>query len=323
MRFVRLRKHRADQRIRNLFSETRISADDLVMPYFVVEGRNKKEPIGSMPGIYRLSVDNLVKDIKEARNLGIKAVLVFGIPAKKDNQAREAYKKNGIVQKAVKAIKKDIKDIIVITDVCLCGYTLHGHCGIVKARGHTVDNDATLKILARIALSHADSGADFVAPSAMMDGQVRAIREELDKNDFRDAGILAYSAKYASGFYGPFREAMDSAPEFGDRKTYQMDYRNSDEALKEIEEDINEGADIVMVKPAMSYLDIVYRAKEKFNTPLAAYNVSGEYSAVKKLSEGNTAKERDLALEILTSIKRAGADIIITYYAKKAAGWLK
>jgi len=330
MEFVRLRRLRRNSFIRDMVSQTRISAGDLVMPYFAIRGRNKKEPIKSMPGIYRLSMDNLVKDIKEARGLGINSVLLFGIPVKKDEYGKEAYNKNGVVQKAIKAIKKDTGDIVIITDVCLCGYVSHGHCGIIKkreARGkkqeRIVDNDKTLKVLAKIALSHAEAGADFVAPSAMMDGQVRAIREVLDKNGFHDTGILAYSAKYASNFYGPFREALDSTPEFGDRKTYQMDYRNSDEALREIQEDINEGADIVMVKPSLAYLDIIYRAKDKFNIPLAAYNVSGEYNAIKKLSQGDKLKEKDLAIEVLTSIKRAGADIIITYHAKEAARWLR
>jgi porphobilinogen synthase len=328
MRFVRLRKHRANQRIRDLFSETKISASDLVMPYFVIEGNNKNEPIKSMQGIFRLSIDNLVKDIKEAKSLGIKAALLFGVCDKKDKFGKEAYSETGIVQKAVRSIKSNIKDFLVITDVCLCEYTSHGHCGIVKRpktqnKDFYIDNDETLKILSKIAISHAEAGADFVAPSAMMDGQVRAIREALDKNGFQDTGILAYSAKYASNFYGPFREALDSTPEFGDRKTYQMDYRNSDEALREIQEDINEGADIVMVKPSLAYLDIIYRAKEKFNIPLAAYNVSGEYSAIKKLSQGDKVKEKDLALEVLTSIKRAGADIIITYHAKEVVRWLK
>lgn len=330
MRFVKLRKHRASQRIRDLLSETKISASDLVMPYFVIEGNNKNEPIKSMPGISRLSTDNLVRDIKEAMASGIKLVLLFGVCGKKDKFGSEAYSEAGIVQKAVRAVKDNIKDVTVITDVCLCGYTPHGHCGIIrgqgardKRQGYVVDNDETLKVLAEVALSHAEAGADFVAPSAMMDGQVKTIRKILDKNNFKHVKILAYSAKYASSFYGPFRDALNSSPRFGDRKSYQMDYRNSREALKEIREDIKEGADIVMVKPALAYLDIIYRAKEEFNTPLAAYNVSGEYALVKKLSEGNSIKEKDLAMEVLTSIKRAGADVIITYYAKKAAGWLK
>jgi len=325
---IKLRRLRRNSLIRGIVSQTRISASDFVMPYFAVAGRNKKETIESIPGFYRLSIENLVKDIEETRGLGINSAFLFGIPVKKDEYGKEAYNEDGVVQRAIKAIRKDIGDIVIITDVCLCGYTSHGHCGIVKRpktknKDFYIDNDETLKILSKIAISHAEAGVDFVAPSAMMDGQVRAIREALDKNGFQDTGILAYSAKYASNFYGPFREALDSTPEFGDRKTYQMDYRNADEALREIQEDINEGADIVMVKPSLAYLDIIYRAKEKFNIPLAAYNVSGEYSAIKKLSQGDKVKEKDLALEVLTSIKRAGADIIITYYAKEAVRWLK
>ncbi|MDD5449831.1 MAG: porphobilinogen synthase [Candidatus Omnitrophica bacterium] len=339
-------------------SETRLSAEDLVMPYFVIAGKNKREPIKSMPGIFRLSVDNLIGDIDEAQGLGIKAVLLFGVTENKDDEASEAYNKNGVVQRAIREIKKSIgkdrdkkgkirDDVIVIADVCLCGYTSHGHCGIVKkSQWSMVNNDATIKVLAKIAVSHAEAGADLVAPSAMADGQVAAIRAALDKNGFEDTGILAYSAKYASNFYGPFREAAASVPRFGDRKTYQMDFRNSGEALREIKRDIDEGADIVMVKPALAYLDVIRRAKDRFNIPLAAYNVSGEYSMVKaycrssviaRSPEGATkqsqkrdcfgtsclAMTRDLVLEILTSIKRAGADLIITYHAKEAAKWLK
>lgn len=334
MGFIRLRKHRANQRIRDLFSETKISASDLVMPYFAIEGKNKNKPIKSMPGISRLSIDNLVKDIKEAMGLGIKSVLLFGVCDKKDEFGTEAYSETGIVQKAVRAVKKNIKDVAVITDVCLCGYTSHGHCGIIERpktkdqRPRTenedlyMDNDETLKILSKIALSHAEAGADFVAPSAMMDGQVKMIRKMLDKNNFKHVKILAYSAKYASSFYGPFRDAMNSSPRFGDRKSYQMDFRNSVEALREIEEDIKEGANIVMVKPSLAYLDIISRASQAFNAPIAAYNVSGEYAMLKSYCKSREA-EKNLVLEILTSIKRAGADIIITYYAKEAARWLK
>lgn len=324
MGFVRLRRLRSSQRIRDLFAQTKILPKDLIMPYFVIEGRNKKEAIKSMPGIYRLSVDNLLKDVKEAGGLGIKAVLLFGICREKDEKGSGAFSKDGIAQKAIKAIKKDAQDLAVITDVCLCGYTSSGHCGIVRAQSEfIIDNDETLKILAKIALSHAQAGADFVAPSAMMDGQVKAIREALDKNGFKGTGILAYSAKYASSFYGPFREALDSMPQFGDRKTYQLDYRNSDEALREIKEDIKEGADMVMVKPALSYLDIIQKAKQNLNLPIAAYNVSGEYSLVKFASEKGLFNEKDIILEILTAIKRSGADLIITYHAKEAARWLK
>lgn len=320
MSVVRLRRLRRNNIIRDWISQTELRPKDIILPYFVIEGRGVKKPIRSMPGVYHLSIDNLLKDVTEAQRVGIKSILLFGIPEKKDEIGSQAYKKNGVVQKAIRAIKKEFKDLIVITDVCLCGYTLHGHCGIVN--GKKIDNDATLKVLAKIALSHARAGADFVAPSAMMDGQVSAIRKSLDKNGFRDIGIFAYSAKYASNFYGPFREALDSAAQFGDRKNYQMDFRNSDEALRKIKQDIDEGADIVMVKPALAYLDIIYRAKENFHIPIAAYNVSGEYSMIKEASGGDKIKERDLALEVLTSIKRAGADLIISYFGKDVGKWL-
>lgn len=328
MGFVRLRRLRKTAPIRELLCETRLSVKDLIAPYFVIDGRNKKEEIRSLPGICRLSIDNLIKDIEEVKDSGIKTVLLFGLCNKKDELGTHAYRKDGLVQRAIKTLRKEIKDIAVVTDVCLCGYTLHGHCGIVKKtkiknQKFYVDNDATLKILAKIALSHAEAGADFVAPSAMMDGQVETIREVLDKNDFKGAGILAYSAKYASGFYGPFREALDSSPQFGDRKTYQMDYRNSDQALREIEQDIAEGADIVMVKPALAYLDIIYRVKQKFNIPVAAYNVSGEYALAKAADSKGIACGKEVVREILTAIKRAGADLIITYHAKEVAKWLK
>ncbi|MDP3732222.1 MAG: porphobilinogen synthase [Candidatus Omnitrophota bacterium] len=333
---IKLRRLRSNEQIRNLFGQTQVSAKNMVMPYFVIEGKNKREPVKSMPGIYRLSSDNLIRDIREIKDLGINAILLFGIAQKKGALGTESYSKTGIAQKAIKEIRKQIKDIIIITDVCLCGYTDHGHCGIVKKsniknqksktqtkiKNFYIDNDETLKILAKIALSHAQAGVDFVAPSAMMDGQVSAIRDALDNNGFKNTGILAYSAKYASTFYGPFREALDSTPQFGGRKTYQMDYRNSDEALREVQQDIDEGADIVMVKPALSYLDIIYRVKQKFNVPVAAYNVSGEYSMVKSAAKEALANEKEIILEILTSIKRAGADLIITYHAKEAASWL-
>jgi len=318
MQAVRLRRLRERAFIRNWISETQLHPKQIILPYFVVEGRNVKREIKSMPGVYHLSIDNVLKDLKEA--YGIKAILLFGVTNTKDAKGSQAYKKNGIVQKAIKAIKKKYKDLIIMTDVCLCGYASHGHCGIV--RGNRIDNDETLKILVKIALSHAEAGANFVAPSAMMDGQVKAIRKALDKKGFEDVGILAYSAKYASNFYGPFREALDSVPQFGDRKSYQMDFRNAEEALREIKQDIDEGADIVMVKPALAYLDIIHRAKEKFNIPIAAYNVSGEYSMIKKASDGDNARERDLALEVLTSIKRAGADFIISYFGKEVGKWL-
>jgi len=318
MQAVRLRRLREKDFIRDWVSETELHPKHIILPYFVIEGRNVRREIKAMQGVYHLSIDNVLKDLKEA--YGIKAILLFGVTNIKDVIGSQAYKKNGIVPKTIKAIKTKYKDLIVMTDVCLCGYTSHGHCGIVK--GKSIDNDETLKILAKIALSHAEAGADLVAPSAMMDGQVATIRQALDKKGFKDVGILAYSAKYASNFYGPFREALDSAPQFGDRKSYQLDFRNAEEALREIKQDIDEGADIVMVKPALAYLDIIHRAKEKFNIPIAAYNVSGEYSMIKKASDGDNARERDLALEVLTSIKRAGADFIISYFGKEVGKWL-
>ena len=304
-------------------------AFELIQPYFVTQGKNKKEPIKHFPGVSRLSIDNLIKDIREAKDLGIKKVLIFGTSQSKDLVGSDAYSVNGIVQQAIRAIKQKIKGISVITDVCLCGYTMHGHCGILRKENKVLfDRNKTRQALAKIALSHAQAGADFVAPSAMMTGQVGAIRQALDKNGFKKVGILAYSAKYASNFYGPFREALDSSPRFGDRRTYQLDYRKSDQALREIEQDIKEGADIVMVKPALAYLDIIYRVKLKFNIPLAAYNVSGEYAMVKSYIQRIKNRvqraeiEKNLVLEILTAIKRAGADLIISYHAKQVARWL-
>ena len=315
----RLRRLREKKAVRDWVGETKLRVSDIILPYFAVEGEGIKRPISSMPGIYHLSIDELIKDIQKIE--GIKSILLFGIPGKKDAKASGAYREDGVIQKAVRLIKKKYKDLIIITDVCMCAYTSNGHCGVIK--NNRIDNDETLEVLAKIVLSHAEAGIDFVAPSAMMDGQVGRIRESLDKNGFKDVGILGYSAKYASNFYGPFREALDSAPQFGDRKTYQMDYRNSYEALREIDCDIKEGADIVMVKPALAYLDIIYRAKQKFSVPIAAYNVSGEYSAIKSLSAGDPDKEKKLALEVLTSIKRAGADLIISYFGKDIAGWLR
>ncbi len=313
MQVARLRRLRQSANLRDWISQTRLSPKDIILPYFVVEGSNVIKEIKAMPGVYHFSIDNLLRDISKTK--GIKSILLFGIPKTKDERGSQVYRDDGIEQKAIKAIKREFKKLIVITDVCLCGYTTHGHCGIVK--GNRIVNDETIKVLAKTALSHAQAGADLVAPSAMMDGQVKAIREVLDKNGFDDTGILAYSAKYASSFYGPFREALDSRPRFGDRKSYQMDYRNADEALREIKQDIDEGADLVMVKPALAYLDIIYRAKQKFNVPIAAYNVSGEYSMVKKLAGGDKIREKELALETLTSIRRAGADLIISYFGKE------
>ncbi len=312
---------------RELPPTARLEPKDFILPYFVTPGKKIRKPIVSMPGVYRLSVDNLLKDIESARKVGIRALLLFGVSTSKDKTGSTAYLVDGLIQKAVAAVKKRFSRLVVITDVCLCGHTTHGHCGIIKPRssrtGFIIDKKKTLKVLAKIALSHARAGADLVAPSAMMDGQVRVIREALDGNGFKDTGILAYSAKYASNFYWPFREALDSAPRFGDRRSYQLDYRSSDEALREIKQDIGEGADMVMIKPALSYLDIIARAKQRFNTPIAAYNVSGEYSMIKGIGRRGGVREKDLVLETLVSIKRAGADMIISYWAKEAASWLK
>lgn len=316
----RPRRLRTNKTIRNMIKETTIDINDLIYPLFVVPGENIKKEIDSLPGVYHYSIDLLVEEVKDVKKLGIPAVLIFGIPSHKDELGSEAYDDNGIVQKAVKAIKSEVSDMVVITDVCMCEYTSHGHCGIIKD-GY-VDNDETLEYIAKIALSHVKAGADIVAPSDMMDGRIGAIRKLLDKEGFVNIPIMAYSAKYASSFYGPFREAAQSAPQFGDRKSYQMDSSNSNEALREISLDIDEGADIIMVKPALSYLDIVRRAKDNFNIPLAAYNVSGEYSMVKAASKMGWVDEKSIVLEMMTSIKRAGADMIITYFAKDVARWL-
>jgi porphobilinogen synthase len=311
---------RGSDAIRRLVRETRLSPEDFVYPLFVVHGSGVRNAIPSMPGQAQLSVDQLPAEAQELRALGIRAVLLFGIPESKDEQASEAYAPDGIVQQAVRALKQVDADLLVITDVCLCEYTSHGHCGIVK--DGDVDNDATLPLLARTALSHAQAGAGMVAPSAMMDGQVAAIRQALDENGFAQTPIMAYAAKYASAFYGPFREAAESTPQFGDRCGYQMDPANAREALREIESDVAEGADIVMVKPALAYLDVIARARQRFDLPLAAYNVSGEYAMIKAAAANGWLDERRVVLEVLTAIKRAGADIVITYHAKEAARWL-
>jgi len=318
---MRLRRLRGSQAVRRLVRETTLSAEDFVYPLFVVHGSGVRNAIPSLPGQAQLSIDQLPADAQELRALGIPAVLLFGIPASKDEQASEAYAADGIVQQAVRALKQADPDLLVITDVCLCEYTSHGHCGIV--RDGDVDNDATLPLLARTALSHAQAGADMVAPSAMMDGQVAAIRQALDENGFGQTPIMAYAAKYASAFYGPFREAAESAPQFGDRCGYQMDPANVREALREIEADVAEGADIVMVKPALAYLDVLARARQRFDLPLAAYNVSGEYAMIKAAAANGWLDEKRVVLEVLTAIKRAGADIVITYHAKDAARWLR
>ena len=319
--YLRLRRKRLKENLRNIFKETRISKDDLVYPLFVIPGKNKKEEINSMPGQYRYSIDLLCEEVQKIKEEGIKAIILFGIPEKKDEYGSESFDEEGIIQRAVREIRKYEKDIIIITDLCMCEYTSHGHCGIIK--DEDVDNDLTLEYLGKIAVSQARAGADIVAPSGMMDGQVKAIRKALDENGFKNTLILSYSVKYASSFYGPFREAAESAPKFGNRKTYQMDYSNIREALLEAELDFEEGADILMVKPALSYLDIIYRIKEKFNLPVAAYNVSGEYSMVKAASLKGWINEKDIVLEILTSIKRAGADLIITYHARDVVKWLE
>ena len=314
---TRLRRLRLNQNIRDLIKETEINLNDLIYPMFIIPGKSKSEEIESMPGIFRHSIDNALKEISEIVELGIKAILLFGIPEKKDDIATGAYSKKGIIQNAVKSIKKEFKDLIVITDLCLCEYTDHGHCGVIH--GGYVDNDETLELLSLTALSHAEAGADIIAPSDMMDGRVAKIREVLDDNEFLNIIIMSYSAKYASAFYGPFRDAAKSAPSFGDRKSYQMNPPNIREAIREIEQDIEEGADIIMVKPALCYLDVISAVREEFNHPLAAYNVSGEYSMVKAASKMGWIDEQKIVLEMLTSIKRAGADIIITYFAKQIA----
>jgi len=297
--------------------ETTLAIDDLVYPLFAVHGRGVREPIESMPGVFHLSVDEIVKEAKDAAGMGIPAVLLFGLPEDKDARGSEAYAEDGIVQQAVRAVKETVPDLLVVTDVCLCQYTSHGHCGVID--GGAVRNDPTLELIARIAVSHAEAGADMVAPSDMMDGRVGAIREALDEARFAETPIMAYSAKYASSFYGPFREAAESAPQFGDRRSYQMDPANGMEAMREIALDIDEGADIVMVKPALPYLDVIARAKGEFGVPLAAYSVSGEYAMIRAAGRLGWLDEERAMMEALTSIRRAGADIVITYFAKDVA----
>ncbi len=316
----RPRRMRSSEVIRRMVRETRISPDDFIYPMFVTHGKGVKKEIGSMPGNYQQSVDNLVKDCEEVKKLGIPAVILFGIPEHKDEAGSEAYADDGIVQRAIRAIKDKTPELIVITDVCLCEYTSHGHCGVIK--NGVVQNDATLELLALEALSHAKAGADMVAPSDMMDGRVGAIRTLLDKEGFHDTPIMSYAAKYASSFYGPFREAAESTPQFGDRRSYQMDPPNSREAMREVALDIDEGADIVMVKPALAYLDIIHQVKQQFNLPVAAYNVSGEFSVIKAAAKLGWIDGERAMMESLTTIKRAGADMILTYFAKEAAALL-
>jgi len=313
----RPRRLRKNENFRRLIRETKLSVDNLIYPMFVVPGQKVKKPIASMPGNFQMSVDHIVRETARMKGLGIPAVLLFGIPEKKDEIASGALAKDGIVQQAIRAIKEKVPEILVITDVCLCEYTSHGHCGMIE-KGE-VDNDMTLEVMAEQAVSHAKAGADMVAPSAMMDGQIGALREGLDEAGFGAVPIMAYSAKYASCFYGPFREAAESAPSFGDRRAYQMDPANSDEAMREITLDVEEGADIIMVKPALAYLDVIRRAKEEFDLPLAAYNVSGEFAMIKAAAQMGWLDGERAMLESLTAIRRAGADMIITYFAPEAA----
>jgi len=322
---VRPRRLRQSAALRQLVRETTLSARQFVLPLFVRSGKKLRRPIAAMPGVAQLSLDEMLADVTAAVEAGVPAVLLFGIPDTKDTKASGAYAKNGIVQQAVRLLKREYPDLLVVTDVCLCEYMAHGHCGLVQqdARGARILNDPTLKLLARSAVSHAEAGADIIAPSDMMDGRVRAIREALDAAGFTETPIMSYAAKFASAFYGPFREAAESAPKFGDRRSYQMDAANANEALREVALDIQEGADIVMVKPALAYLDILWRVKSEFGLPTAAYNVSGEYSMIKAAAAQGWVDERALTLETLLALRRAGADIIITYHAVEAARWLR
>jgi porphobilinogen synthase len=317
----RPRRLRRSEALRGLVRETRLTTAGLVYPMFACPGTKARTEVTSMPGIYQQSADQIVEECREVVNLGISAVILFGLPAHKDELGSEAYDANGAVQRSIEAIRKAKLDLLVITDVCLCEYTSHGHCGVIK--GEEVLNDPSVAILADAALSHARAGADIVAPSDMMDGRVGAIREKLDANGFEKVAILSYAAKYCSAFYGPFREAAQSSPQFGDRRSYQMDPANAREALREVALDLQEGADIIMVKPAMPYLDVIRRVRDKFDVPVAAYNVSGEYAMVKAAVQRGWLDEKRVVLEILTGIQRAGADMILTYHAKDVARWLK
>ena len=316
----RLRRLRYNPIVRDMIRETELSKNDLIYPLFVVPGEKVRNPIKSMPGNFQLSIDELVKECKEVASLGIPAVILFGIPEHKDEQGSEAYAENGIVQKAIRAIKAEVKDLLIITDVCMCEYTSHGHCGVLQ--GEDILNDETVSLLAKEAISHAEAGADMVAPSDMMDGRVLAIRKALDYKGFTKIPIISYAAKYSSGYYGPFRDAAESTPTFGDRRSHQMDIGNGNEAIREVESDIEEGADIVMVKPAGPYLDIIWRVKEKFGMPTAAYQVSGEFSMIKAATQNDWIDGERVMIESLVAIKRAGADMILTYFAKDAARYL-
>src|SRR6476469_7541829 len=317
----RPRRLRRSAAIRSLVREVRLSRDDFVLPLFVCAGKSVRREVSSMPGVFNLSVDEVTEEASSAFDKGVRSVILFGLPETKDELASGAYAEDGVVQQAIRAIRAAVPDLVVIADTCLCEYTSHGHCGVV--RGGEVLNDESLELIAKTALSQAEAGADIVGPSAMMDGQVSAIRETLDASGFENTAIMAYAVKYASGFYGPFREAADSAPAFGDRRSYQMDPPNAREALREVELDIAEGADMIMVKPALAYLDVIARVKDRFDLPLAAYNVSGEYSMLKAAARMGWLDEERVVRESLTAIKRAGADMIITYHAKDAARWLK
>ena len=321
----RPRRLRRSPALRNLVRETRLSAYDFVLPLFVSEKLERRQPIASMPGVFQLSLKEIVDDAQRAQDVGLQAVLLFGIPEKKDEQASSAYAENGVVQKALQAIKAKCPGLVVITDVCLCEYMSHGHCGVTRVDGDHfhVLNDETVELLIKTALSHAAAGADLVAPSDMMDGRIGAIRNALDAGGFDQTGIMSYAAKFASAFYGPFREAAESPPQFGDRRSYQLDYANADEALREVALDIDEGADIVMVKPALPYIDILWRVHERFKKPTAAYHVSGEYAMLKAAAEKGIVEERVAVIEIMTALRRAGADIIITYWARELAKWLR
>jgi len=319
-KFKRFRRLRKSPLIRDLIRETKLSLDDIIYPLIVVPDKKVKKEISSMPDYYQLSIDMLIEELKEIEQLGLKAVLLFGIPEKKDEMGSDCYSPQGIIQRAVKEIKKNNLNLYVITDICMCEYTISGHCGIIKD-GY-IDNDETIKLLSKSALTHVQAGADMVAPSDMMDGRVKAIREILDENGFSETPIMSYAMKYASSFYAPFRDAAESTPQFGDRKSHQIDPGNIRQALLEAETDIQEGADIIMVKPAIAYLDVISKVKEKFNVPVAAYNVSGEYAMVKAGSKNGWLNEKAVAMEMLLGIKRAGADLIITYFGKSLAKWL-
>lgn len=319
--FKRLRRLRMTEPLRLMVRETTLSPKDFIYPLFVVPGSRIRKEVRSMPGVFQLSIDELLRECLDVKTLGIPAVILFGIPEHKDEVGSEAYDEHGIVQTAVRSIKKEVPELVVITDVCLCEYTSHGHCGVV--RDNEIINDESVELLAKEALTHAAAGADMVAPSDMFDGRIQAIRRLLDHHGFQNLPIMSYAAKYASGFYGPFREAAESTPKFGDRRSHQMDPANSDEALREVEQDIFEGADIVMVKPALSYLDVIRRVKDRFQMPTAGYNVSGEYSMIKAAGRNGWIDETRVMMEVLTSIKRAGADLILTYFAKDAAKLLR